>query len=109
MNIELFGSLLILAGLVYWSSAKTAQEFAHQAVKSRCQHLQLQMLDDYVALQRIRIKRNAQGRLEIIRSYGFEFSSTGNERYYGQIILSARQVQSIQFDAYRMPDLESDY
>ncbi|MEQ1637104.1 MAG: DUF3301 domain-containing protein [Methylococcales bacterium] len=109
MSIEFFGSLLILAGLCYWASAKAIQEFAHQAVKARCQHLQLQMLDDYVALQHIRIKRDAQGRLKMLRTYGFEFSSTGNERYHGLIVLAARQVQSIHFEAYRVLDLEADY
>ena len=108
MNFELIGSLLIVACLCYWASAKATQEHAHQAVKFRCQQLQLQMLDDYVALQNISIKRDIQGRMQILRAYGFEFSSTGNERYHGQIILSGRQIQSLQFDAYRMPDFEND-
>ena len=105
MNIELLGSLIIVAGLCYWSAAKATQELAYHAVKHRCQHLQIQMLDDYVALQNIHFKRGHQGQMQLIRTYGFEFSSTGNERYHGQIILSGRKIQSIQMEPYRMPEL----
>lgn len=107
MNTDIIGCILISLGLWYWFSAKGLQESAYAAVRHRCQRLQLQMLDDYVALQSIRINRSPQGRLQLVHTYGFEFSSTGNERYQGQIILLGRQVQTIQLEAYRMP--EPDY
>lgn len=106
MSIEVLGCLTLIAGLWYWSSAKKLQELAYHAVTQRCQQLQLQMLDQYVALQSIRLGRGALGHRHLIRTYGFEFSSTGNDRYCGQIILAGQQIESIQFDAYRLPDYD---
>lgn len=106
MNVEVLGSLTLVAGLWYWFSAKTLQELAFHAVTQRCEQLQLQMLDQYVALQNIRFGRDALGHRQIIRTYGFEFSSTGNERYHGQIILAGQQVKTIQFEAYRVLDVD---
>lgn len=110
MSIEPGGVLLIILGFFYWSSAQIAKEIAYKKVRQNCQQLHLQMLDDYVALQKLSLQRDTLGRICIKRTYGFEFSATGEERYQGQIILSGRQVQSIRMDAYRIPDyLNNDH
>jgi hypothetical protein len=106
MTVEIVSCLIILIGLWYWSSAKIVQELAYQAVKQHCQSLRLLMLDDYVAFHSIFIQRDDHGRLRLLRSYRFEFSSTGNERYNGTIILSGRQFCKIQLEPYRIVDNE---
>jgi Protein of unknown function (DUF3301) len=106
MTFEITSCLIILTGFWYWSSAKMAHELAYQAVKQHCQLLQLQMLDDYVALKSIRFKRNVQGHVQLFRRYHFEFSSTGNERYNGTITLAGRQTQNIHLDPYRIVENE---
>ena len=60
------------------------------------------MLDDYVALNALWLKRDENGKLLPWRSYLFEFSSTGEERYNGKIIMLGRRIQSIQMEPYRI-------
>lgn len=106
MTVEIVSCVIILFGFWYWSSAKVLQEQAYQAVKQHCQSLQLLMLDDYVAFHSIFIQRDDLGRLRLLRSYRFEFSSTGNERYNGTITLAGRQSCKIQLEPYRIVDNE---
>ena len=109
MTVEIFCCFTILTGFWYWSSAKNVHEYAYQAVKQHCQLLHLQMLDDYVAIKTIIIKRDSQGRFRLLRRYHFEFSSTGNERYNGTITLVGRQTLNIQLEPYRIVENETIY
>jgi hypothetical protein len=107
MTVEIIGCLSILTGIWCWSAAKTSQEQAYLAVKQHCRFLQLQMLDDYVAFNAIKIKRDELGRLRLFRSYRFEFSATGNERYNGTITLLGHKTLNIQLEPYRIVDYET--
>lgn len=60
------------------------------------------MLDGYVALNGIGLKRNKAGKISLRRSFLFEFSSTGNERYNGNVLMLGRKVESIYMDPYRI-------
>ena len=93
--------LLILAG-VYWSSAQAVKERALAAVKKHCQDMDVQMLDDYVALNHLGLKRDGAGKIRIARTFLFEFSATGAERYNGQITLLGRNIEAIQMEPYRI-------
>lgn len=104
MTIEISGILIISLSFIYWLSAQSVKEIAYHSVREHCRRLQLQMLDDYVALQQLRLKRSSTGKLCIMRSYGFEFSVSGIERYQGQIILMGRKIETIRTDAYRILD-----
>lgn len=102
MSIEIAGIILISALLLYWSNAKKAQEYVYQLVKNHCQQLQLQMLDDYVALSQLSWQRGPTGKIEWLRSYVFEFTSTGEERYQGMIQIRGYRVQMIKLEPYRI-------
>ncbi len=93
-------SVLVCIGF-YWSNAMKAREIAFRAVKLYCQKLDLFLLDEYVALDGQWLKRDESGKLKAWRSYQFEFSSTGDERYTGKAIMLGRQVISIQLAPYR--------
>jgi hypothetical protein len=64
--------------------------------------MEVQMLDDYVALNGIRLKRDKLRKMQIQRSFLFEFSSTGYERYQGTVLMLGRQVESIYMEPYRI-------
>ena len=98
-----FITLLLLIGF-YWSSAMKAREVAFIAVKFHCQKLDVQLLDEYVALNGIWPKRDDRGKIQAWRSYQFEFSSTGDERYNGKVIMLGSKVLSIQLDPYRIQE-----
>jgi hypothetical protein len=94
----------LLGAYLYWSSGQLAKEFALKVVRSHCLNLEVQMLDEYVALNSIRLRRDQNGKIRLWRTFLFEFSSTGNERYNGVCIILGRRVESIQMEPYRVDE-----
>ena len=101
---DLFLLLLIVCLVLLTWRAIAVREFAHRAVKKHLDKLDLQLLDDNVAMKAVWIKRDPSGYLRFWRSYNFEFSSTGHERYKGRIILLGNQIENIVLEPYRLPD-----
>lgn len=99
----IFITVIIAVGWL-WSDSMKAREMAFSAVSAYCRKLELQLLDDYVALNGFYPKLNSCRRVEVLRSYAFEFSSTGLERYNGKIVIVAGRVQSIDLEPYRVPE-----
>jgi len=93
--------LLLLIGF-YWSNAMKAREIAFIAVNVYCQKMDVQLLDEYVALIGIWPKRDDDGKIKAWRSYQFEFTSTGDERYNGKVVMMGDKVLSIQLEPYRI-------
>jgi len=105
MAIELNDLLWLLAAmavLVYWWQAQGIKHQALQHVKAHCKVMDVQLLDDSIVLRGFWLKRDAHGMLRIWRSYLFEFTSTGEERYGGRIILLGPRVEVIQLDPHRL-------
>jgi len=95
---------LLLGAYLYWINGQQAKEIAFKAVKVHCLNLEVQMLDEYVALNSIRLKREQTGKIQLQRTFLFEFSSTGNERYNGVCMMLGRQVESVQMEPYRIEE-----
>ena len=93
---------LLAAVLLLWWNAQGAKQIALQATRAYCKQMDVQLLDDVVALKGFWIKRNDSGQLCLWRSYAFEFTATGHERYSGKVILLGRQVETIQLQPHRL-------
>lgn len=93
--------LLALAGC-YWWSAHGVKERAFRAVKDYCRRVDVVMLDDSLVLRGFWFKRDAQGSLRVWRSFLFEFTSTGDERYRGRVVMLGRAVDWIELEPHRM-------
>jgi len=93
---------LLLSACLYWLNGQKVKETAFKAVRANCLAQEVQMLDEYVALKSVRLKRDRTGKIRLQRTFLFEFSSTGNERYNGTCIMLGRQVESIQMEPYRL-------
>ncbi len=93
---------LLLLGFLYWFTSQRIKEIALSATRAHCLTLQVQMLDDYIAPSQLGFARNNSGKMQLRRSFVFEFSSTGNERYNGRITLLGRQIESIYMEPYRI-------
>ncbi len=98
-------TLLLLIGF-YWSNSMKAREIAFIAVTSHCRKLGVQLLDEYVALNGLWFKVNREGGISAWRSYLFEFTSTGNDRYNGKIIMLGDKILNIEMDPYKILDDE---
>jgi len=51
-------------------------------------------------------ERRAGGRLGLRRTYHFEFTSTGDQRYRGILVLIGMQLRSIELEAFKLPPAE---
>jgi len=103
MQIHLFLSALLIAAYVYWRSAQHVKEIALAATRRHCLSLDVQMLDDYVALSDCTLARDCNGKVRIKRRYLFEFSATGEDRYDGVCVMLGRQIAAIELAAHRFP------
>jgi len=77
----------LLAGLAFWWDSARSRETAIALSRSACQRCQVQLLDETVSLNKVRLQRNPQGRINIARWYTFEFTSSGDNRRHGLISL----------------------
>lgn len=100
--IDLFWLMLFAAVVLFWYRGLAVREGALVAVRRHCDEMDLQLLDQTVALRSLWFGRNLQGRLSLRRRYSFEFTSTGDERYQGQVSFLGNTLESIQTDAHRM-------
>lgn len=93
-------ALLGLTGLLSWEMLKQ-RELALREVKRRCEALDLQMLDQAVALRRLRLSPIPGGGLGLCCEYAFEFASTGEERYRGRIVLLGGRPTRFELEPHR--------
>lgn len=79
-------------GLWFWRDSLGAREQARAASSRACQQSGLQLLDDTVALERLWLRRDHDGRLKLERLYLFEFTDTGLIRRIGSVLLVGWRV-----------------
>ncbi len=79
--------LMVLFAIYVWQAALRAKERARQFAHALCAEGHVQLLDQTVALQRLRIRRGDDGRLHWLRRYRFELSVNGSDRHQGSLDL----------------------
>ncbi|WP_129781502.1 DUF3301 domain-containing protein [Peristeroidobacter soli] len=89
-------ALIILAAAGFWflRDSLAARERANVAAMEACQRLSLQFLDGTVAFARLSFAREL-GRLNIRRTYVFDYTANSIERRQGFVILFGRRVESV--------------
>jgi hypothetical protein len=85
-----------------WFDGMRARERALDAGRDACQRYELQFLDDTVALARLRLARDDEGRLRVQRTYTFEFSDTGNNRRQGAVVTLGPDLLDLHLEPYRL-------
>jgi len=93
--------VLIAAGALLWLDSLRARERAVAAGRSACERYNVQLLDDTVAIARMRLGRDDEGELRIARTYTFEFTETGNNRRQGAIQMLGHELRDLQLEPYR--------
>lgn len=97
---------LLLAAMlaIYWWQSGLYKGRARELATAHCQQLGLQLLDQSMVIVGFWPVRDRSGRLVFRRSYQFEFSSTGDKRYQGKLVLEGILLKSIQLEVYRPPE-----
>ena len=80
-----------------WHSGRQAHERVVRIARTVCRELDVQLLDDTVALRRIRMHRRRHG-LELTRTYRFEFSADGSGRDSGEVTLNGLRLEWVRIE-----------
>ena len=98
-------ALIILAaalGVWIWRAMGLHDRALHIA-RQHCSRAGVQLLDDSVALSRIRPGRGRYGRPGISRRYAFEFTVTGERRYPGFVELHGQTLVRVELAPHPFP------
>ena len=101
MSIPLTGLLLLGFAVWIWRDAMRARETANRVCMAACAELGAQLLDETVALHRLRIRREPGRGLRLLRIYAFEYSYTGHERRRGTIVLAGTEIELFHIEGPR--------
>jgi hypothetical protein len=100
--IDLVIIFCLLLGMMLWWQSRGAKEIAYQAVRRYCHKMDVELLDQAVYLRRFWFKRDETGSLKPWRSYYFEFSTDGHDRYYGRAVMLGSLIQKIELEPHRI-------
>jgi hypothetical protein len=95
--LSISGLIIIVAVALFiwfWQSSLRAKELAVAACKNICQQRNLQFLDGTAHLIQIRLRRNNNGNVRILRRYGFDYYD-GQARLSSTISILDSQVINI--------------
>lgn len=84
------------------------RELALKLARRHCEKLEIELLDEYVALRGLRLRRDRLGHLRLARDYSFEFTVNGDQRLSGCISLFGRQLGKIELDPHPFTDKQED-
>ena len=104
--MELIILISLIASLYYWFNSIRAKEIATKNASVACKKVLLEFLDETVLIKKVRLRRNSRGQLEIYREYQFEFSSTGEHRYKGQVRLLGLYLIDVEMEPYQFNPAE---
>ena len=97
---ELLLIVILLGVFGFWWDSIGVKEVARHSAKQACQQADVQLLDDTVAVSRIRVRRDSTGKLKFYRQYRFDFTPDGEQRFQGKMAFLGRIRQQIDLGAY---------
>lgn len=98
MASSLLPLLFVLFVIAVWYDAMRAHERARVCSRDLCAAAGVQLLDQTVALRRLRVRRLPGQGLALWRCYGFELSTNGSDRRRGSLDLIGGELA-----AYDLP------
>ncbi len=92
--------IILFLGLIawFWLNSIRAKEIAMAASAHACQQIEAQFLDQTASLKKLRFIRNQNGRLGILRIYGFDFSRDRESRSKGFVEIQGHKVKKVYLD-----------
>jgi hypothetical protein len=91
-TFEIFGLALLGALAWLWYDSLQVRGIGIGAAKSACAAEGLQLLDDTVSIAGLGLARDNDGRLQLRRVYGFDYSDTGDNRRSGSVVMLGQRV-----------------
>ncbi|PAA35615.1 DUF3301 domain-containing protein [Pseudomonas fragi] len=97
---NMFVLMLLAAGAAWLWHNHGLRERALERVKQHCKNLDIELLDENVALKKIGLIPDANGHKRLARVYNFEFTVTGDQRHTGTITQFGAQSVKIELPPY---------
>ena len=101
--MELTALLIFLVAGWFWLDSLHSRDVALDGARRACDAEGVQLLDWTVAMKKIRLGRDDEGRRSLQRTYEFEFSDTGNNRIGGSITVIGRQMLALKLPVLAAP------
>lgn len=98
---DLFLLFALAAGAGLFWQGRQVHEIAVRLTRRHCEREEVLLLDETVSLKKLRLRRDAHGRLRLWRLYTFEFTVTGGERYNGETRVIGARVASVTLPPHR--------
>ena len=103
LSFILWIAFFVVLASFWWQSDKM-RSLALSMVRRHCHDTNLQLLDQSVMINGIWPQRDETGALRLRRKYKFEFTSTGEQRYQGVIVLLGITRVHLELEAYVIPN-----
>lgn len=99
--------IILLAILVFlawfWLDSISKRELATQYGRDLASRFNLQLLDETVACNMIRLGRDSHGHAQLLRFYEFEVSASGVERMQCNLQILGKQLRTWHIPPYIQP------
>lgn len=93
--------IAVVAAVWFWFDSIHAREIAIEAGRQIASRDGLQLLDETVAVARLRAARDDMGRMRLQRTYSFEVSDTGADRLTCSLTLLGKRLQQVEIPPVR--------
>lgn len=97
-------SVLLVAALLlawFWLESLKVRDIAIKTGRQAAERYGLQLLDETVAMTRIWVARDSNGRLRFLRTYAFEVSDTGTDRLSCYLTLLGNRLEHVDIPPHR--------
>jgi hypothetical protein len=100
----IFFSIIVMLTYGVWQHNNISL-LARSAARRHCEREGVQLLDQNVILQGMGIVRSHRALFAIKRDYAFEFSSVGDYRYKGKVVMHGNLLAHIELAPFKSPTL----
>ena len=97
---ELILLALLIVAAWFWQDSIAKREIAIMLGRELASRYQLQLLDETVACNKIRLGRDKRGHAQLVRVYAFEVSANGAERMECSLQMLGKQLQTWHIPPY---------
>lgn len=101
MELILIFILLMLGW--FWIDSLDKRERAIALGTELAARLNLQMLDETVVCSRLRLGRNRKGHVQLLRTYEFDVSASGDDRLHSNLTLLGNHLSAWHIPPYLQP------
>ena len=106
--MDILLTLAIMAALIwFWVDSMRAHEVALKRCTSMCSEMDVQLLDQTVRLVRLRLGQDGGGRIQLRRFYVYDFSTDGQDRWFGVAILLGQNIEYIHMEHPQGPIIQN--